>query len=368
MSRRSELGTRRQATYCVRYAGWLVLIAAAGCGDPRDEPDVQSRYLDLFLGEDIEVCGGHLEAQDRFVESAYVLWTGSDPPDDFHRDVHVDDQTPCSNKSTNRDGSCVVNGITAWLSTQVGEYHEVAHLITIAEDGRTAPSLLEGAAEALGPTLPIRTDVSQEHPASLAGERPEDIEYVYAAVWTRFLIDRHGAPAFRAFYRAMAPPDARAFEDFERAFVDIFAEPLDAAWTEFVQEPRCGFNLPYCDVVEATQLPLTAGPFQCDEPDVLGYQGPDEPDLIHGFTPYRILQLHLDEPERVAFAGDFLEFDFAYCGPCSRYSSALRFSRDRAMLPQEGPAEFDLPAGDFAILLRPAGDGPLRLEIRAASE
>jgi hypothetical protein len=228
-------------------------------------------------------------------------------------------------------------------------------------DGFSAPSLTEGAAEALGHGVPLVADVSTTTPSLLVDFALGNAEYPRVGAITRFLIERHDKDAFRAFYRAMIPSDARELADYERAFEASFGEPLDEAWADLVQENRCGYPLPFCDAVPASELPPSAEPFACEEPGVLGYEGPDAPDFIKGFAPYRLLQFHLDAPQRVRFEIDHLELDFAYCGPCSFYSAPTNLRREGATMPNDGPLAFDLPAGDFVIILRPKGDGPLRL-------
>jgi hypothetical protein len=210
------------------------LILGAACGDepepPRDPPDAQSAYVDLYLDEDIRACGRQLDAYDQFIERIFEVWTGSSP-DDFRVDVHVSTEPRCPSSLSCADPHGV------YLATRFGEYHELVHAMHFATDGLSAPSIDEGLAEALGPGHPLAGE-GYANPGLavdvLFEKSPTASAYGPYALLTRFLLDRHGADAYRTYFRGMADPGQRAPEDFEREFELAFGEYLDLAWSEFL--------------------------------------------------------------------------------------------------------------------------------------
>ena len=124
------------------HAATLILVLAVACGEDEREPDEVSEHVELYLDDDVQVCAGQLDAYDRFIERAFDVWAGG-LPEDFVARVHVTQEVPCTISDT-----CATPG-NAWLQQQVGQFHELSHVIVGNRDGWSNPALTEGAAEAL---------------------------------------------------------------------------------------------------------------------------------------------------------------------------------------------------------------------------
>ena len=216
--------------------------AAVACGGP-DAPDAQRRFVDLYLDDGIEVCGGQLASYDRFIERAFAL-LGEDP-EGFP--VRLEVKTAVS-ESCHPYDACATPGV-ARVAAQVAAYHEIAHTIDFATDGFSAPPLQEGFASALGST-PFAVSPgglrNLQQPADLFPEQLDAYDYTPLAVFTRFVIERYGIAAFREYKRAIGRITDPHYDDFASEFKAAFSESIDEAWPDFMSAPLCAYQFSYC--------------------------------------------------------------------------------------------------------------------------
>ena len=190
------------------------------CTAPEPEPDVAGEYVDLFLDEDVRVCAGQVEAYDAFIETAFAIWTGSLPDQDFRVHVHATTGSPCGEIDGIERANCAQPGI-ATITRYHEAYHEFAHTVVWHVDGIGPTTLSEGAAEALAPAYPRKVDTEYLGGVSLStlfSVNPGGFDEYYAGgAFVKFLIDTYGAKATRDYYRRMRdyPSPGPALGDFE---------------------------------------------------------------------------------------------------------------------------------------------------------
>lgn len=246
-------------------SAWLTVALGLGACRETEEavPDISSKYIDLYLDDGFEICGRQLAAYDRFIERVFSKWTQSDPGD-FRVQVHVLDDADCNLDSLYT--SCA-SSRKVQLGRPNAAFHELVHAVTLRTDGYTQSSIAEGIAEALGPGDPLveSSGLAPFEPAFIFTDRMSfaAIDYVPARFWTATLIERHGMEDFREYYRAMGQIDDPGVEDFERAFVNAFEEPLETAWASFLEEPSCVDPFQFCDMAEEIEIPYVVQDFEC---------------------------------------------------------------------------------------------------------
>jgi hypothetical protein len=209
--------------------GLILLLGTASCrqqdsvSEEVDVPDAQSVHVHLYLDDGLSVCGGQLEAYDRFIEAAFDVWTG-EPPGEFRADVHVLTEPICWGGR-----SCAAQG-AAWLHGQLSDYHELSHLIHQATDGLSAESVDEGLAEALGAFAPLAFDMSEVTRELMFKHRPEfsTLDNFHLAVVARFLMERYGRDAYREYFRALSrrPSPEEYHEASFIVHIEVVARPL----------------------------------------------------------------------------------------------------------------------------------------------
>lgn len=342
-----------------RIALFLSAVAwGAGCADR--EPDARSEYVDLYLDPGIDACGGQLASYDAFIEKVFDAWNHSAVPDDFRARVHARRRPRC-------DGhSCATDGNT-WLFGDLGQYHEMAHVIHFALDGHSVTSLQEGMAEALGPLGGLA--YRQSELASLAPDfvyKPEidATEYGYAAAFTRFLVDHYGVDSYRDYFRRMGKVHSPDSGDFDREFENSFSEPLDDAWAEFISGPRCAFDYWYCPGGTPLTLPGSYEGIDCADPETIGFDASRlhlTPDTYSPTVVLRFLN-DTDRPIRVGLENAFVYF--GRCGDCAAQAAVpatlLRSNED-----VEGISEqiLSMSAGDYFFIVRRLGEGTTRVTL-----
>jgi hypothetical protein len=330
----------------------VALLCATACSpgdrdpaEPEPEPIARSRYVDLHLDEHIEVCGGQLAAYDRFIDAAFEAWTGSLPHDDFRAEVHVLAEPACS-----IGRSCARNE-TAWLFGRHGDFHEIAHIVHWTTDGRSAPSLMEGVASALG-NDPFVAEPFQLEEFGLNywfAEQLTATDYPMASVFTHFLMERFGADVFREYFRKMNMSEHPRPEDFMREFSATFGATIDDVWPEFAGQQRCNFGLWYCDVVELHTAPLEIDGIDCEDGGVMGYSTTNQ-DLQHDYQPYVLVHVQVEERQEFEIEANSWG-GFARCGECAQRLDRL-------------PSSLVLNEGVYAFILPQNPDEPLQFAIR----
>jgi hypothetical protein len=324
-----------------------------------DGPDHVSTYVDIHLEDGIEVCGGQLAAYDRFLERAYGLWTGGHDPVNssprFRAVVRVQSETSCGN------GASCAPGREVWLASQLYQYHELAHVVHQAVDGRSAFSLEEGAAEAMGSpwlqalgTRTIERDSLFKDRASASGTDVSNF-----GIFTRFLIERHGSHAFRRYFQDMRGYDHPDPADFEGEFELVFGEPLDNAWSDFVAEPerRCKYDFWYCDIAEPIELPFELEGIACDDPETLGFSDLNgTPDPWSGYAPFRLLQVYTPVRQLVLWKLENAELmGIGTCGSCPDYEDI-------------GPGLLELAPGTHVFVIAQIRGEPFHVSLTPTDE
>lgn len=344
-------------------ASVLLLVAPAGaCDSGEREPDGISDHVELYVEDDVEVCAGQLDAYERFIERAFNLWVGA-TPDDFIARVHVTQDTPCTIRN-----SCATPG-NVWLGQQPEQFHELAHVVVAAVDGRSNAALTEGAAEALGPrsliwqVVDLGPEVLGRDIAGLDTEA-----YSTMGVTTRFLIERYGIEAFRAYYRMLGEHDDPLQSEIEQKFELAFGDTVPDVWPILQSEQRCTFELWYCDAAPRQALPVEIDDLDCGDPGVMGYVAPRfEPSApqptVEPFSPQRVVQFRLETDQRLELEIGNADVHMIRCGACADRPQWMDFGTDEA---SPGPAEIDMEAGTYAAVVRQYGNGPLRFSVTRA--
>jgi hypothetical protein len=311
----------------------------------------------MYLDDGIVACGGQMEAYDQFLERAFKLWTGDLPPDDFRVSVHVVTEPACGVHSC-------ANETDAYLARDLGQYHELAHLMHSFLDGASAESLEEGTATALGPLAPIAFT-----PDMLAGlDRgflfaPEltATEYGYTGAFTRFLIERHGVDAYRELFRSLSQGSSE--EEYLSAYQRAFSEDLDLAWADFGTGSRCTYDLWFCDQATEARLPFEQTWTGCGTHDTLGFDASDAGAADEEFRSVRIVQIVLDEPRTVMIEMEFARVYLGRCGDCTeQIPGILLASVDDPDFP---PSRVDVPLepGTYSLIIRSQPGGPPRVGV-----
>ena len=276
---------------------FVVIAGLAACTEPSVEGRYESEFVDLWVDEGIEPCAGTLPAYDRFVERFFGVWNDGDVPPDFRAELHaVTRETFETQSACTADGAGCASGTVAWTSSMYSAHHELVHVMT---GTGSAPWIGEGAAVAFG----------QGGLATLADPSTFDIYagsstglgwsgYIQAGIFTRHLIDTHGASPVRAYHDAVRRGDSQQVldEEFERAFGLPLGQALEAFGSEGADgstSPGCTYQLWTCDDAEPVKLPFVQqGDMDCTSPTVRGFSGVDESAIGDRppYTPQRIIR------------------------------------------------------------------------------
>jgi hypothetical protein len=254
------------------------------------------------------------------------------------------------------------------LYGDLGQYHELTHVVHFALDGESVPALKEGMAESLGPLAGIAA--SQSGLASLERDflyKPsiDAAEYAQAALFTRYLVDRYGVSRFRNYFRTMGADDAPLASDFDVAFEASFGEPLDAAWPEYKSAARCAYDFWFCSGTDSVGLPYEFNGIDCANSSTLGFDASSIHWEENPYSPTAIVRFKNDADRNVRIG---LEYGFVYlsrCGSCEEQANVpahLLSSDDSSDNSEE---VLLMPAGDYAFILRAVAGGETRLTLRA---
>jgi hypothetical protein len=149
----------------------------------------------------------------------------------------------------------------------------------------------------------------------------------------------------------------------------MFGESLDEEWPVFLSEPRCAYDVAFCDLRHPIELSFELNGIDCTDPDTLGYDA-SVLGLPSNEVPYRPATiLHLDNATPRAGTLE-LEHVVIYpggCGDCSSQEPALFLgSSDDPDFP---PIRFDLDlqAGTTVFFVRSRSVGTPRVSITEAT-
>jgi hypothetical protein len=325
-----------------------------GSACARDEdplPTEVGEHVEIYVDDGLVACGGTVPAFDRFVALSAEIWPER-LPTDFIAEVSITAAPSICAPLT----SCVRDG-HAWVGDEASEYHELAHLIANEVSGPPPLAFREGSAEALGPTVPLWVE-----PSRLAMHAPDillgESEPFVAAVFVRFLVERHEAGPITSFFDSI--DGVSSLDELEAEYALGFSEPLDTAWGAFQAEPRCAYDTWYCDdgVGESEMLPLEVSDFACASDDVLGFAGAE------AFSPYRILAFDIPADGAVTFDLQHVEGFLVRCGTCSAGDPPLPVGGPKAF------AEFDLVlrAGRHALIAYTTDTGTPHIGVRLGDD
>jgi len=198
--------------------------------------------LTVWSEEGVRLCGGTLAFLDGYVAHVYDYWTSGEPvPDDLMLTLEL--RRSDSEKSPSRfAGLAYFAEGRAWARRAGTMRHELVHLVVGNLDGRSASSLTEGVAGAIGVSDPD----SLWTPLSLFDLGAEDFAFSPAAEFidtgpasqlVRFLIQRHGVERVREVYQTARFEDDA--QQIEQAFVDVFGDTLYDDLDDFNNGPQC---------------------------------------------------------------------------------------------------------------------------------
>ncbi|MFO0631976.1 MAG: hypothetical protein U0168_03910 [Nannocystaceae bacterium] len=308
--------------------------------------------MDVYLDEGIRMCRGQLDAYDTFVRNAFAPYAMTAPGGSRFA-VHVLAEQDCS-ASLN-----CANSSGARITTDLGQYHELMHGIQWTVDGRSIASLEEGTAEAFGPFAP--TALSADALADTDREEviandARNLDYSAAAVFARFLIDRHGLSSFRSFYRSARQSDST--ENYAQVFAESFDETLDASWSVFVSSSRCAFDLWYCQLGDMVQLPLEVSGMDCEDTSTFGF---DAGMLERETEPLRrvhTFSVDSGDGQMVTIGLQNVDIYLGSCGSCEYFPEGALLSSGKANGQPPLSVDVTLPPGitAFVVRARPGGD------------
>jgi len=239
---RCSMGHRGQACSILAL---IALTVAPGCQPEFPEVSWKGRFLHVAQTAAGEVCSGSNPYQDRYVEIlAHRLDIEIDEPLRFAYIETAELQDYCFQDDIR---GCYYDG-NAYSTTPV-QTHELAHAVADRAGWMGPRAFSEGFAEAFGgdfdagtQRLPIREvvehfEVSPDH-------------YYTAALFVRFLIERHGVQLLGDFMRGTERDDelVSISEDFEA----VFSEPLESAFADFDGYPACSAWANHDAIVECS--------------------------------------------------------------------------------------------------------------------
>lgn len=216
-------------------------------------------------------CAGSFSLQDDYVRRlAQTLQITLDRPIHFSM-LGVDELESVCERDTVL--GCEFDGDA--YSVRPVHLHELAHAVARRGGIHGSEAFREGFAEALGNGFePKRLRVPIEPVLRDFGYGDED--YYTAALFLRFLIERHGISMVSEFLKRTGKDDS--FASVLATFADILGEPLAVAIDAFAEYPSCSA---WTNRLALAECGLTARPWvgdaweaetalDCDDPDVAG--------------------------------------------------------------------------------------------------
>lgn len=228
----------------MKHPALLALATQLAC-DPAPPTVLVGEHIDLVLQDPaLAPCGDLVGHMDRFVALMAERWqvdlTRTRFTFSWYDAVHYLESAQCPPMTTGCARPDIARAHAAPMD------HELAHVVSF-EVGRPPPFFTEGAAVAF--ELPLVTTGLTDRPGDaqiadvLVGVLASE-HYNLAGAYTRFLIDRHGMPAYLDFYASLGRDDpADVIADVH---ADMFGEPLADTVAVFDETRRAcdfaGFN------------------------------------------------------------------------------------------------------------------------------
>ena len=235
----------------------FALAIVAGACQPGDTERVwRGETLTVTSAEGVELCGGSIGFLDAYVGHVSRDWGAGGQEEPFTLELRETGEEDISGRAS---------AFNAWAGAEQSVLHELAHVVTISEDGVSAASISEGFAAALDPLDPAGmwgiTAGSPEDFAFLERGEFEARHYQPAAQLARFLIQHRGIDTFRRLYREARADDSA--EEIEAAFVAVLGDDVYDSFDEFESGPQCGLRAWEC---EPTLHPTLELPVELQSP------------------------------------------------------------------------------------------------------
>lgn len=324
----------------------LLLAGAAGCYlQPELAPvAAETAHFRYRIDPGLPMCGAAVAWLEPY-HDAVTGWLGVADPETHKLDFSYVTAGRLTTICGSGTGGCAQDGRAFAGVPFFG--HELVHLY--AERLGHPPALLrEGLAEVLGDgwtdTGPMERgsevrDLLEE--AAFRAAPDQARAYRLAAGFVRLLVDRYGREPFLDFYAAV-PADASAAR-FANDFEDFFGEPMEDAFTAWMQGPPPTAAQIALHLAECQAPPIGAEPVSMDLGCGLGADGDER---------VAIRSLSLDRPAGVTLgvtAGGAVTVEAFSCATGARMGAGAITGQGTVDL---GPR---LDAGRYWVRVRAAG-------------
>jgi len=229
----------------------LGLGLCAACGGAPDPRTIAGDHFSIVVPPDFDgvLCGGSLAHLDRYIERVFEF-LGAPIPSDFDVPVYLVPEHPgfVDGRTGYFDGEVVyVRSLSSDFERALGTLrHEVTHAIIKAVWGESVDFLNEGIAEGLSRSMSLVSEEVESPPILEMLDRDwQDLDYLGAARFTRFLVANFGVEAFRRLFQQAK---GATLDELRLLFPKIYTysiEDLEAAYLDDVR--RCTMQLEICD-------------------------------------------------------------------------------------------------------------------------
>ncbi len=341
------------------------LLASASLGCQADEaPDHISRYVDIYvISSEATLCAGSLNAIDRYIERAFDFLEESIPAG-FSIPVYVGGDLPRTYHGfyDSSTGQVLLKDFetSRGLRRPLGVLrHELTHAIADEVWGQSSAFFTEGLAEALSRPSAFINDVPPP-PAPIERMLVEvdslEIDYLAAARFVRFLVDRYGVPRFRQVYQNSAGLSLQETKDL---LEEVYEQPFALLESSYLEEPTvCRLEVDQCDPEETE---IVVGGWSktylaaCEDPSFIGAASADS--SSSGLGTSWTLQIEHSGDYRLR---SLAPVTLSRCGSCAVQNSIrTSFGTDMSMF---------LPAGLYVVEVEHGGDPHGVLDISLTPE
>ncbi len=331
-----------------------VALAPLLACDLADAFTLAGDHVDVVIDPGLEPCGDLVGHMDRFVELVAARWDVDLAP--VHYTYHW--QTYANYLTS----GCRLERAACAMPLDVYSYkapldHELVHLVSFSV-GRPPAFFIEGAAMVfeLRDELPMLDIVPgpEDVRVAMTARAPLSFErYNLGGAYTRFLIDRHGMPAYLDFYASLR--GSADIDEIAATHADIFGEPLDDTIAAFDAGGRdCSLAAYNFKLVECGGPPLawdgdvltTHHDLSCAGDEAIGWFGLNDRSRVYANFVVEAPGLF-----ELSLAASSVDVELASCGGCDA-PPAISFRAG------DGPRRVELAAGAYYLLM----SGPLILD------
>ena len=132
------------------------------------------------------------------------------------------------------------------------------------------------------------------------------------------------------------------------------------SWQDLSAEPRCLYQMWYCDDIEEVTLPFSLSRIPCDSPGTQNYQT-SAPVSASNFAPVRLIRIELPEAKAATMRFQHVLINLARCGDCSTQRDNMTWANG---VDEVFELPIDLEAGTNVFILETlrSGDALFSLE------